>query len=391
MCKSLCQVVDLLQTIVKLCQCDDRKIQQLTTKLKSDVSDFNNSADDVHTEMSGIAINLSRESVTDNADSTDCSHQDAEEIYDAKNSTDVIGSDDSTIEQIKKERHDLSIKYASLDKNYSELKAERDGLLNKINGLNAKISSLNTLKEDSDDRLNKKISEYKALEDTRNQLESEKKELGSTNEKLQKNNNELQRKNQELEHLKSVAENELVRIRGDNSKKDKEIDKLNEKNKTLSAELCSTDNELKSIQKRLEILPNKEKLFELAETIKGLPDNIRRSSYLNVFNLDDIVILLNQCGNSVRITNVWSTIHKKIVDDGNFSPELTGFMLKLIDIYNMSNKGTQLQVIYPKLGDPYSGELYSRVTGSNPVKIHEVLFPGLNNSAGKQLTKPVVR
>ena len=122
-----------------------------------------------------------------------------------------------------------------------------------------------------------------------------------------------------------------------------------------------------------------------------LPDNIRRSSYLNVFNLDDIVILLNQCGNSVRITNVWSTIHKKIVDDGNFSPELTDFMLKLIDIYNMSNKGTQLQVIYPKLGDPYSGELYSHVTGSNPMKINEVLFPGLNNSAGKQLTKPVVR
>ena len=384
MCKSLCQVVDLLQTIVKLCQCDDRKIQQLTTKLKCDVSDFNNSVDDVHTEMSGIAINLSRESVTDNADSTDCSHQDAEEIYDAKNSTEVIGSDDSTIEQIKKERHVLSIKYASLDKNYSELKAERDGLLNKINGLNAKISSLNTLKEDSDDRLNKKISEYKALEDTRNQLESEKKELGSTNEKLQKNNNELQHKNQELEHLKSDAENELVRIRGDNSKKDKEIAHLSENNITLN-------NDLKSIQKRLEILPNKEKLFELAETIKRLPDNIRRSSYLNVFNLDDIVILLNQCGNSVRITNVWSTIHKKIVDDGNFSPELTDFMLKLIDIYNMSNKGTQLQVIYPKLGDPYSGELYSRVTGSNPVKIHEVLFPGLNNSAGKQLTKPVVR
>ena len=384
MCKSLCQVVDLLQTIVKLCQCDDRKIQQLTTKLKSDVSDFNNSVDDVHTEMSGIAINLSRESVTDNADSTDCSHQDAEEIYDAKNSTDVIGSDDSTIEQIKKERHVLSIKYASLDKNYSELKAERDGLLNKINGLNAKISSLNTLKKDSDYRLNKKISEYKALEDTRNQLESEKKELGSTNEKLQKNNNELQRKNQELEHLKSVAENELVRTRGDNSKKDKEIAHLSENNITLN-------NDLKSIQKRLEILPNKEKLFELAETIKRLPDNIRRSSYLNVFNLDDIVILLNQCGNSVRITNVWSTIHKKIVDDGNFSPELTDFMLKLIDIYNMSNKGTQLQVIYPKLGDPYSGELYSHVTGSNPMKINEVLFPGLNNSAGKQLTKPVVR
>ena len=384
MCKSLCQVVDLLQTIVKLCQCDDRKIQQLTTKLKSDVSDFNNSVDDVHTEMSGIAINLSRESVTDNADSTDCSHQDAEEIYDAKNSTEVIGSDDSTIEQIKKERHDLSIKYASLDKNYSELKAERDGLLNKINGLNTEISSLNTLKKDSDDRLNKKISEYKALEDTRNQLESEKKELGSTNEKLQKNNNELQRKNQELEHLKSVAENELVRIRGENSKKDKEIAHLSENNITLN-------NDLKSIQKRLEILPNKEKLFELAETIKRLPDNIRRSSYLNVFNLDDIVILLNQCGNSVRITNVWSTIHKKIVDDGNFSPELTDFMLKLIDIYNMSNKGTQLQVIYPKLGDPYSGELYSHVTGSNPMKINEVLFPGLNNSAGKQLTKPVVR
>lgn len=384
MCKSLCQVVDLLQMIVKLCQCDDRKIQQLTTKLKSDVSDFNNSVDDVHTEMSGIAINLSRESVTDNADSTDCSHQDAEEIYDAKNSTEVIGSDDSTIEQIKKERHDLSIKYASLDKNYSELKAERDRLLNKINGLNTEISSLNTLKKDSDDRLNNKISEYKALEDTRNQLESEKKELGSTNEKLQKNNNELQRKNQELEHLKSDAENELVRIRGDNSKKDKEIAHLSENNITLN-------NDLKTIQKRLEILPNKEKLFELAETIKRLPDNIRRSSYLNVFNLDDIVILLNQCGNSVRITNVWSTIHKKIVDDGNFSPELTDFMLKLIDIYNMSNKGTQLQVIYPKLGDPYSGELYSRVTGSNPVKIHEVLFPGLNNSAGKQLTKPVVR
>lgn len=384
MCKSLCQVVDLLQTIVKLCQCDDRKIQQLTTKLKSDVSDFNNSVDDVHTEMSGIAINLSRESVTDNADSTDCSHQDAEEIYDAKNSTEVIGSDDSTIEQIKKEWHDLSIKYASLDKNYSELKAERDGLLNKINGLNTKISSLNTLKKDSDDRLNNKISEYKALEDTRNQLESEKKELGSTNEKLQKNNNELQRKNQELEHLKSVAENELVRTRGDNSKKDKEIAHLSENNITLN-------NDLKSIQKRLEILPNKEKLFELAETIKRLPDNIRRSSYLNVFNLDDIVILLNQCGNSVRITNVWSTIHKKIVDDGNFSPELTDFMLKLIDIYNMSNKGTQLQVIYPKLGDPYSGELYSHVTGSNPMKINEVLFPGLNNSAGKQLTKPVVR
>ena len=384
MCKSLCQVVDLLQTIVKLCQCDDRKIQQLTTKLKSDVSDFNNSVDDVHTEMSGIAINLSRESVTDNADSTDCSHQDAEEIYDAKNSTEVIGSDDSTIEQIKKERHVLSIKYASLDKNYSELKAERDGLLNKINGLNTEISSLNTLKKDSDYRLNKKISEYKALEDTRNQLESEKKELGSTNEKLQKNNNELQRKNQELEHLKSVAENELVRIRGDNSKKDKEIAHLSENNITLN-------NDLKSIQKRLEILPNKEKLFELAETIKRLPDNIRRSSYLNVFNLDDIVILLNQCGNSVRITNVWSTIHKKIVDDGNFSPELTDFMLKLIDIYNMSNKGTQLQVIYPKLGDPYSGELYSHVTGSNPMKINEVLFPGLNNSAGKQLTKPVVR
>ena len=384
MCKSLCQVVDLLQTIVKLCQCDDRKIQQLTTKLKSDVSDFNNSADDVHTEMSGIAINLSRESVTDNADSTDCSHQDAEEIYDAKNSTEVIGSDDSTIEQIKKERHVLSIKYASLDKNYSELKAERDGLLNKINGLNTEISSLNTLKKDSDYRLNKKISEYKALEDTRNQLESEKKELGSTNEKLQKNNNELQRKNQELEHLKSVAENELVRTRGDNSKKDKEIAHLSENNITLN-------NDLKSIQKRLEILPNKEKLFELAETIKRLPDNIRRSSYLNVFNLDDIVILLNQCGNSVRITNVWSTIHKKIVDDGNFSPELTDFMLKLIDIYNMSNKGTQLQVIYPKLGDPYSGELYSHVTGSNPMKINEVLFPGLNNSAGKQLTKPVVR
>lgn len=384
MCKSLCQVVDLLQTIVKLCQCDDRKIQQLTTKLKSDVSDFNNSADDVHTEMSGIAINLSRESVTDNADSTDCSHQDAEEIYDAKNSTEVIGSDDSTIEQIKKERHDLSIKYASLDKNYSELKAERDGLLNKINGLNTEISSLNTLKKDSDNILNKKNSEYKALEDTRNQLESEKKELGSTNEKLQKNNNELQRKNQELEHLKSVAENELVRIRGENSKKDKEIAHLSENNITLN-------NDLKSIQKRLEILPNKEKLFELAETIKRLPDNIRRSSYLNVFNLDDIVILLNQCGNSVRITNVWSTIHKKIVDDGNFSPELTDFMLKLIDIYNMSNKGTQLQVIYPKLGDPYSGELYSHVTGSNPMKINEVLFPGLNNSAGKQLTKPVVR
>ena len=384
MCKSLCQVVDLLQMIVKLCQCDDRKIQQLTTKLKSDVSDFNNSVDDVHTEMSGIAINLSRESVTDNADSTDCSHQDAEEIYDAKNSTEVIGSDDSTIEQIKKERHDLSIKYASLDKNYSELKAERDGLLNKINGLNTEISSLNTLKKDSDYRLNKKISEYKALEDTRNQLESEKKELGSTNEKLQKNNNELQRKNQELEHLKSVAENELVRIRGENSKKDKEIAHLSENNITLN-------NDLKSIQKRLEILPNKEKLFELAETIKRLPDNIRRSSYLNVFNLDDIVILLNQCGNSVRITNVWSTIHKKIVDDGNFSPELTDFMLKLIDIYNMSNKGTQLQVIYPKLGDPYSGELYSHVTGSNPMKINEVLFPGLNNSAGKQLTKPVVR
>ena len=384
MCKSLCQVVDLLQTIVKLCQCDDRKIQQLTTKLKSDVSDFNNSVDDVHTEMSGIAINLSRESVTDNADSTDCSHQDAEEIYDAKNSTDVIGSDDSTIEQIKKERHVLSIKYASLDKNYSELKAERDGLLNKINELNTEISSLNTLKKDSDYRLNKKISEYKALEDTRNQLESEKKELGSTNEKLQKNNNELQRKNQELEHLKSVAENELVRTRGDNSKKDKEIAHLSENNITLN-------NDLKSIQKRLEILPNKEKLFELAETIKRLPDNIRRSSYLNVFNLDDIVILLNQCGNSVRITNVWSTIHKKIVDDGNFSPELTDFMLKLIDIYNMSNKGTQLQVIYPKLGDPYSGELYSHVTGSNPMKINEVLFPGLNNSAGKQLTKPVVR
>ena len=384
MCKSLCQVVDLLQMIVKLCQCDDRKIQQLTTKLKSDVSDFNNSVDDVHTEMSGIAINLSRESVTDNADSTDCSHQDAEEIYDAKNSTEVIGSDDSTIEQIKKERHDLSIKYASLDKNYSELKAERDRLLNKINGLNTEISSLNTLKKDSDYRLNKKISEYKALEDTRNQLESEKKELGSTNEKLQKNNNELQRKNQELEHLKSVAENELVRIRGENSKKDKEIAHLSENNITLN-------NDLKSIQKRLEILPNKEKLFELAETIKRLPDNIRRSSYLNVFNLDDIVILLNQCGNSVRITNVWSTIHKKIVDDGNFSPELTDFMLKLIDIYNMSNKGTQLQVIYPKLGDPYSGELYSHVTGSNPMKINEVLFPGLNNSAGKQLTKPVVR
>ena len=384
MCKSLCQVVDLLQTIVKLCQCDDRKIQQLTTKLKSDVSDFNNSVDDVHTEMSGIAINLSRESVTDNADSTDCSHQDAEEIYDAKNSTEVIGSDDSTIEQIKKERHVLSIKYASLDKNYSELKAERDGLLNKINELNTEISSLNTLKKDSDNILNKKNSEYKALEDTRNQLESEKKELGSTNEKLQKNNNELQRKNQELEHLKSVAENELVRTRGDNSKKDKEIAHLSENNITLN-------NDLKSIQKRLEILPNKEKLFELAETIKRLPDNIRRSSYLNVFNLDDIVILLNQCGNSVRITNVWSTIHKKIVDDGNFSPELTDFMLKLIDIYNMSNKGTQLQVIYPKLGDPYSGELYSHVTGSNPMKINEVLFPGLNNSAGKQLTKPVVR
>lgn len=384
MCKSLCQVVDLLQTIVKLCQCDNRKIQQLTTKLKSDVSDFNNSVDDVHTEMSGIAINLSRESVTDNADSTDCSHQDAEEIYDAKNSTEVIGSDDSTIEQIKKDRHDLSIKYASLDKNYSELKAEMDGLLNKINELNTEISSLNTLKKDSDDRLNNKISEYKALEDTRNQLESEKKELGSTNEKLQKNNDELQRKNQELEHLKSVAEKELVRIRGDNSKKDKEIAHLSENNITLN-------NDLKTIQKRLEILPNKEKLFELAETIKSLPDNIRRSSYLNVFNLDDIVILLNQCGNSVRITNVWSTIHKKIVDDGNFSPELTDFMLKLIDIYNMSNKGTQLQVIYPKLGDPYSGELYSHVTGSNPMKINEVLFPGLNNSAGKQLTKPVVR
>ena len=384
MCKSLCQVVDLLQMIVKLCQCDDRKIQQLTTKLKSDVSDFNNSVDDVHTEMSGIAINLSRESVTDNADSTDCSHQDAEEIYDAKNSTEVIGSDDSTIEQIKKERHDLSIKYASLDKNYSELKAEKDGLLNKINELNTEISSLNTLNKDSDYRLNKKISEYKVLEATRNQLESEKKELGSTNEKLQKNNNELQRKNQELEHLKSDAENELVRIRGDNSKKDKEIAHLSEDNITLN-------NDLKSIQKRLEILPNKEKLFELAETIKRLPDNIRRSSYLNVFNLDDIVILLNQCGNSVRITNVWSTIHKKIVDDGNFSPELTDFMLKLIDIYNMSNKGTQLQVIYPKLGDPYSGELYSHVTGSNPMKINEVLFPGLNNSAGKQLTKPVVR
>ena len=384
MCKSLCQVVDLLQMIVKLCQCDDRKIQQLTTKLKSDVSDFNNSVDDVHTEMSGIAINLSRESVTDNADSTDCSHQDAEEIYDAKNSTEVIGSDDSTIEQIKKERHDLSIKYASLDKNYSELKAEKDGLLNKINELNTEISSLNTLNKDSDYRLNKKISEYKVLEATRNQLESEKKELGSTNEKLQKNNNELQRKNQELEHLKSDAENELVRIRGENSKKDKEIAHLSEDNITLN-------NDLKSIQKRLEILPNKEKLFELAETIKRLPDNIRRSSYLNVFNLDDIVILLNQCGNSVRITNVWSTIHKKIVDDGNFSPELTDFMLKLIDIYNMSNKGTQLQVIYPKLGDPYSGELYSHVTGSNPMKINEVLFPGLNNSAGKQLTKPVVR
>lgn len=384
MCKSISQVVDLLQTIVKLCQCDNQKIQQLTTILKSGVRDFNNSVDDVHTEMSGIAINLSRESVTDNADSTDCSHQDAEEIYDAKNSTEVIGSDDSTIEQIKKERHDLSIKYASLDKNYSELKAEMDGLLNKINELNTEISSLNTLKKDSDDRLNNKISEYKALEDTRNQLESEKKELGSTNEKLQKNNNELQRKNQELEHLKSVAENELVRIRGDNSKKDKEIAHLSENNITLN-------NDLKTIQKRLEILPNKEKLFELAETIKKLPDNIRRSSYLNVFNLDDIVILLNQCGNSVRITNVWSTIHKKIVDDGNFSPELTDFMLKLIDIYNMSNKGTQLQVIYPKLGDPYSGELYSHVTGSNPMKINEVLFPGLNNSAGKQLTKPVVR
>lgn len=392
MCKSLCQVVDLLQTVVKLCQCDCQKIQQLNDLL-------GNTMAGVHAETSGGGSSCIEPAAANNdKDSSDR----MDTIGDSKTleSGEQVNTDYSASSQtnLQEELNQLRSENHTLKESNSRLESEKNDLEKNNGNLHSQIDSLtvaNNEFRDSEGLLKKEIEELRSniisLTQNKAELESKNKNLTALNEELNNNCSVLQKEKEQLAGFKSVAEEELSRIRNENSRINKDLSASYKKNESLNAELKTVRNETALIKGKLAIVPKADKLFELAETIKNLPAVVRNSSFLKVFDLEDIVLLLNQCGNSVRLTNVWTTIHKKIVEEGTFSPELTEFMLKLVEIYNLSNEGTKLVIVNPKPGDSYSGELYSRVTGSNPVKIKEVLFPGLNNSAGKQLTKPVVR
>lgn len=403
MCKNVSQVVELLQSIIKLCQCDSDKLQTVCNILNGAL------ASKVNCQQ--------QESFNKDA----ASKRETGLTESPENSHDKDNGNDHP------EVNNINMRISELERVLHASKEELEALRKENTALKNTLDEVNSSKKEMESKLNHDISyrdsqlnsfklSNRKLEEEKQQLQNEKEALKTKNNSLCNTIDDYSRSNVDLSNQLKIAndknnclnktnaefaktlkekDNSISLLETNKSSLEKEIrdqkEQFGKERDELDNKISSLKSEYAKISHRISDIPSFDTISELAADIKKLPASVKSSQFLSVFNLENIVTLLNQCGDSRRLANVWDTIHKKVVDDGECSSEVIDFMLRLIDIYNKSNETKMFEVFYPNIGDSYSADRHSRIKGNNVVSIKEVIMPGLRNSAGKELNKPVVR
>ncbi len=378
-----CEIVDLLKCVIALAQCDQEKLAEIRRTLGQLAGTAGGAVSPDSTSSGGGSSSRSSEEKGagdmqgNRVDITRTRSENHGSTADGSAVSASRSAGECAPQQSDQEKDRLIRKLETEQENVRTLEREKKLLAGELETERGKVSNLEQEK-------NRLAGEIETEQGNVRNLEQERRHLAGELETERGNVRNLEQEKRRLD-------GELETVRGKVRNLELEKSRLGQERDNSARELRDLNERFSSLARRIEAVPCFDQAEKLEKQINSLPERIRNFPGISLLHFDDLLTLCAQCGDSVRIRNIWNNVKSEIIKSPVSSPELAGLLRTLAEIYNRANQNAALEVFSPDIGSRFEPSSYARPNGVSPDVVREVLIPGLLNSRGDVLAPPVIR